>query len=147
MTIRVLIADDQAPFRKAARTVLGTVTDFELVGEATSGEEAIALVESLRPDLVLLDVAMDGISGIEAARSIASSHPETTTILVSTYREEELPREAQGCGAAAYLHKSEFGAVALRELWCGRASATARPGRGSPPSPACAPRSPRRGRA
>ena len=68
MTVRVLVADDQAPFRRAARSVVGATTDFELVGEASSGEEAVALVGSLRPDLVLMDIAMDGIGGIEAAR-------------------------------------------------------------------------------
>ena len=120
MTVRVLVADDQAPFRKAARSVLNAAADFQLVGEATSGEEAVALVDSLRPDLVLMDIKMAGIGGIEAARSITATHPETITILLSTYREEDLPREAQACGAAAYLHKSDLGGNVLRELWEGR---------------------------
>ena len=120
MTVRVLVADDQAPFRKAARSVLGATAEFELVGEATSGEEAVALADSLRPDLVLMDIKMAGIGGIEAARSIATAHPETMTILVSTYREEDLPPQARACGAAAYLHKSDLGGHVLRELWNGR---------------------------
>ena len=107
MTVRVL-ADDQAPFRRAARSVVGATTDFELVGEASSGEEAVALVGSLRPDLVLMDIAMDGIGGIEAARLIASTFPATLTILLSTYREEDLPAQVGTCGAAAYVHKSDF---------------------------------------
>jgi DNA-binding NarL/FixJ family response regulator len=117
MTVRVLVADDQAPFRRAARSVVAATREFELVGEATSGEEAVALVESLRPDLVLMDIAMAGIGGIEAAGAIRAAHPETVTVLVSTYREEDLPPEARACGAAAYLHKSDFGGQALRELW------------------------------
>ena len=117
MTVRVLIADDQAPFRAAARSVLGATTGFQLVGEATSGEEAVALVESLSPDLVLMDIQMAGISGIEAARFIAAGHPTTMTILLSTYREEDLPREAETCGAVAYMHKSDFSGHALRALW------------------------------
>jgi DNA-binding NarL/FixJ family response regulator len=117
MTVRVLIADDQAPFRTAARSVLGAAAGFRLVGEATSGEEAVELVGSLRPDLVLMDITMAGIGGIEAARSIAAGHPTTMTILLSTYREEDLPDEAGTCGAAAYLHKSDFSGQALRELW------------------------------
>ena len=120
MTVRVVVADDQAPFRRAARLVLGAATDFQLVGEATSGEEAIELVDSLRPDLVLMDINMTGIGGIEAARSISAAHPETMTILVSTYHEADLPLQARVCGAAGYLHKSDLGGSALRALWEGR---------------------------
>ena len=120
MIVRVLVADDQAPFRRAARSVLSATEDFQLVGEATSGEDAVALVDSLRPDLVLMDIKMAGIGGIEATRSITTTYPETMTILLSTYREEDLPLEARACGAAAYLHKSDFGGRVLRELWEGR---------------------------
>ena len=120
MTFRVLVADDQAPFRRAARSVLSATADFELVAEATSGEEAVALVRALRPDIVLMDVTMAGIGGIEAARSIAETYPETMTILLSTRREEDLPPQARTCGAAAYLHKSDFAGHTLRELWDGR---------------------------
>jgi two-component system invasion response regulator UvrY len=120
VTVRVLVADDQAPFRSAARSVLGVTSDFELVGEATSGEEAVALVDSLRPDLVLMDINMAGIGGIEAARSIRATSPETMTILVSTYLEQDLPAPARTCGAAAYLHKSDFGGEVLRDLWSRR---------------------------
>lgn len=116
MTVRILVADDQAPFRKAARSVLEATLGFELVGEATSGEEALALADSLHPDLVLMDIEMRGIGGVEAARAIAATHPRMMTILVSTYRQEDLPPGARTCGAA-YLHKSDFGADALRELW------------------------------
>ena len=117
MNVRVVVADDQPLFRSAARSVLGATSDFELVGEASSGEEAVALVDSLRPDLVLIDINMPGIGGIEAARAIAAAHPETMTILVSTYLERDLPAPAHTSGAAAYLHKSEFRGDALRELW------------------------------
>lgn len=117
MTVRVLIADDQAPFRAAARSVIGAADGFELVGEATSGEEALELVASLSPDLVLMDIRMKGIGGIAAARSIADNHPATKTILLSTYREEDLPQEVRTCGATAYLHKSDFAGGALHELW------------------------------
>ena len=120
MIVRVLVADDQAPFRKAARSVLNAVAGFQLVGEAASGEEAVVLVDSLRPDLVLMDINMSGIGGIEAARSINAAHPETMTVLLSTYREEDLPLQARVCGAAAYLHKSDFGGPVLRALWEGR---------------------------
>jgi DNA-binding NarL/FixJ family response regulator len=117
MTVRVLVADDQAPFRGAARAVVSTTPDFELVGEASSGEEALALVHRLRPDLVLMDITMPGLGGIDATRSITSAHPKTATVLLSTYREEDLPAEAHACGAVAYLHKASFDGSALRRLW------------------------------
>ena len=68
--LRVLVADDQAPFRNAARAVLEIAQDFEVVGEVTSGEEAVDAAVTLRPDLVVMDVKMDGIGGIEATRQI-----------------------------------------------------------------------------
>jgi two-component system invasion response regulator UvrY len=122
VTVRVLIADDQAPFRTAARSVVGAAAGFQLVGEATSGEEALELVASLDPDLILMDIKMAGMGGIEATRRIAAGHPNTKTILLSTYREQDLPREARTCGAVAYLHKSDFGGQALRDLWNYRSS-------------------------
>ena len=143
----MLLADDQAPFRRAARAVLGAATGFELVGEASSGEEAITLAESLRPDLVLMDITMAGIGGIEATRTITAAHPSTMAILLSTYREEDLPAEARHCGAAAYLHKSDFGGHALRTLWQREPVTGAPRGRGSQPSPACESPSPTPGRA
>jgi len=120
VTIRVLVADDQTPFRKAARSVLDATAGFELVGEASSGEEAVSLVDRLRPDLVLMDIKMAGIGGIEAARVITARNPETTTILLSTYREEDLPPRAHSCGAVGYLHKSDFGEQTLRRIWAER---------------------------
>jgi DNA-binding NarL/FixJ family response regulator len=138
VTLRVLVADDHAPFRRAARAMLAASADFQLVGEATSGEQAVTLVSALRPDLVLMDITMDGIGGIAAARSIHETHPETATILVSTYREEDLPRSARTCGAAGYLHKAELAANVLTRLLRGK---------GSPPSHACEPTSPTSDRA
>lgn len=146
MSIRVLVADDQAPFRRAVRSVLDATAHFELVGEAISGEEAIALVDSLRPDLVLMDVAMAGIGGIEAARSITAAHPGTITILLSTYREEDLSRNAWTCGASAYLHKSDFAGHVLSELWNATTTPALR-GRESRPSRACERKTPKSGRA
>ena len=127
MTVRVVVADDRAPFRRAARSVLGADDEFELVGEARSGEEAVAAARSLAPDLILLDITMTGIGGIEAARTIAATAPGTVVVLVSTYRAEDLPAGASTCGAAGYLHKAEFGTPALRALL---AASRVRRGRG-----------------
>jgi two-component system, NarL family, invasion response regulator UvrY len=122
MTLRVLVADDRAPFRRAARSVLRTTAGFEVVGEARSGEEAIVLAGSLRPDLVLMDILMAGIGGIEATRRIVNAQPGTVTVLVSTYRAEDLPLEARSCGAAAYVHKADFEARLLRAIYDSRSA-------------------------
>ena len=124
MTVGVLVADDQAPFRRAARAVIRATAGFELVGEATSGEEAVALCGALRPELVLMDILMAGMGGIEATRVISIAHPAVVTILLSTYRREDLPAAAHSCGAAGYLHKSDFGAGALARALDGRPQAS-----------------------
>ena len=118
--VRVLIADDQAPFRRAAHAVLKATPGFEIVGEAGTGEEAVALAASLEPDLVLMDFNMPGINGIEATRRIMATRPDTVTILLSSYQVEDLPADARSCGAAAYVHKEDFGPEVLKALWNGR---------------------------
>jgi two-component system, NarL family, invasion response regulator UvrY len=116
----VVVVDDQAPFRLAAKAVLKRLTCFEFAGEAASGAEAIALVEALRPALVLMDINMPQMSGIEATRRIVSAHPEVVVILCSTYDVGDLPPGAAESGASAYLNKERFGADTLRQLWAGR---------------------------
>jgi two-component system, NarL family, invasion response regulator UvrY len=120
MPIRVLVADDQLPFRRAAQAVLGAMSDFELVGEATSGEEAVKEAARLTPDLVLMDVHMEGIGGVEATRRILAALPSASVVLVSSYRAEELAVAAAESGASAVLPKERFGPAALRELWSSR---------------------------
>jgi two-component system invasion response regulator UvrY len=115
--VPVLIVDDQAPFRRAARAVLAATPGFEAVGEAESGEQALDLVASLAPALVLMDINMPGISGIEASRHIVGGHPDTVVFLLSTYQADDLPAEAMSCGAAGYIHKEDFGSAVLRDLW------------------------------
>ncbi len=115
--VPVLVVDDQAPFRSAARAVLQMAAGFELVGEAESGEEAVELVSSLDPGLVLMDINMPGMSGMEAARLITTEHPDTMVVLLSTYQREDLPAEAGTSGAAAYVHKEELSPRLLRKLW------------------------------
>jgi DNA-binding NarL/FixJ family response regulator len=115
--VPVLIVDDQAPFRRAARAVLAATPGFDPVGEAESGEQALDLVESLAPALVLMDINMPGIDGIESTRRIVGDHPETVVFLLSTYRADDLPEGAKSCGAAGYIHKEEFGSAVLRDLW------------------------------
>jgi DNA-binding NarL/FixJ family response regulator len=114
--ISVLIVDDQAPFRSAARAVVAMTPGFTVVGEAVSGEDAVTQVATLEPDLVLMDINMPGINGIEATRQITASHPQTVVILLSTYAADELPADARTCGAATYVNKEEFGPEVLRRL-------------------------------
>ena len=118
----VLVVDDQAPFRLAARAVLRRLDEFEFAGEASSGPEAIELVSALRPALVLMDIHMPEMSGIEATRRIVSVHPEVSVILCSTHDPKDLPAEAAASGAIAYVSKEHLAADTIRELWDARAS-------------------------
>ena len=112
--IRVLVVDDQAPFRRAARAVLGEASGFDLIAEAMSGEEAVAAAAELEPDLVLMDVNMAGIGGVEATRRIVAARPETVVVLLSS--SQDAPADANDSGAAAYVPKGEFGTRVLEEL-------------------------------
>lgn len=132
--VGVVVVDDQAPFRRAARAVVAATTGFELVGEARTGEEAVRLAQSLGPDLVLMDIKMPGIGGIEATRRIAAAGADTAVVLVSTYRATDLPANAQTCGAAAFIHKKGFGPSVLEDTWHSLSPrAAARTGRAAPP--------------
>lgn len=115
--VRVLVVDDQRPFRVAAAAVIARMPDFELVGQAETGEDATLVVATLRPDLVLMDVRLPGISGIEAAGRVAAVLPTTVVVLCSTYARADLPFGLDAPGVAGYLHKEELRAAALRELW------------------------------
>jgi len=116
-TVSVLIVDDQLPFRAVARTVIGMTAGFAVTAEAASAEEAITQVDAQPPDLVLMDINLPGMSGIEATGRIRSTHPETAVILLSTYSEADLPGDAKACGALAYVHKEDFGPALVRQLW------------------------------
>jgi DNA-binding NarL/FixJ family response regulator len=115
--VPVLIVDDQVPFRAAAGAVVKATPGFGVVGEAASGEEAVEQVAALDPALVLMDINMPGIGGIEATRRITSAHPSVRVVLLSTYNEEDLPADARTCGAVAYVHKEDFGPDTLLAAW------------------------------
>jgi DNA-binding NarL/FixJ family response regulator len=117
VAVPVLIVDDQRPFRLAAAAVLRRSVGFELVGEAENGEQALEQVVALHPALVLMDINMPGISGIEATRRIVAAAPQTVVFLCSTYQLSDLPGDAQTSGAAAYVNKEELGPAVLRRLW------------------------------
>ena len=115
--VPVLIVDDQPPFRAVARTVLSVAPGFEAIGEVASGEEAVTAVDEIHPSVVLMDINLPGMNGIEATRRILDAHPDTVVILLSTYDERSLPADAATCGAARYVHKEDFGPAVLREVW------------------------------
>jgi DNA-binding NarL/FixJ family response regulator len=118
--LTVLIVDDQAPFRFAVKAVLRRLPSFQLAGEAKSGSEAISLVDEVRPALVLMDINMPEMNGIEATRRIVEAHPDVVVFLCSTHDVTDLPPGAPTSGARAYINKEHFGADALRELWQNR---------------------------
>jgi two-component system, NarL family, invasion response regulator UvrY len=112
----VLIVDDQAPFRTVARTVVSLAPGFTVTGEAASGEEAVEVALAITPDVVLMDINLPGIDGIEATRQIVEALPSTKVILLSTYDADSLPAEASTCGAARYVHKEDFSPQVLAEV-------------------------------
>jgi DNA-binding NarL/FixJ family response regulator len=126
MGVRVLIVDDQEPFRMAARMVVEATEGFEVVGEAETGEDSVRMAEELAPDLVLMDVNLPGINGLDATRQILSAHADRVVVLLlSTYEEEEYAPRAAEVGAAAYIPKSVFGPDRLESAWDGAKGSTA----------------------
>ena len=113
--IRVLIVDDQEPFRRAMGAVVEATDGFVVVGSATSGEESVAAAAELRPHLVLMDVNLPGIDGIEATRRLTSGPDGPVVVLLSTYDEDQF--DLAGCDAASYIAKAAFGPDRLSEAW------------------------------
>ena len=117
MTVRVLIVDDQEPFRMAATMVVEATEGFEVVGQAESGEESVDMARELSPDLVLMDVNLPGINGLDATRQIIAGSDAVVVLLLSTYEEAEYAPRAAECGAAAYIPKAVFGPDRLEQAW------------------------------
>ncbi|HEX3875539.1 MAG TPA: response regulator transcription factor [Bryobacteraceae bacterium] len=103
--IRILLADDHAVVRQGFKMILAEQPDMEIVGEAGNGREALALAESLKPDIVVMDVAMPELNGIEATRRIAETAPHTRVVALSMHKDSVYVREILRAGARAYLLK------------------------------------------
>src|SRR5215467_805934 len=103
--IRILLANDHAVVRQGFKMILGAQPDMEIVGEAANGREAVELSEQLKPDLVVMDVAMPELNGIEATRRIAGSVPHARVIALSMHKDSVYVREVLRAGARGYLLK------------------------------------------
>jgi DNA-binding NarL/FixJ family response regulator len=148
-TIRTLIADDHPLFRDGMRGLLDSLADTEVVGEASSGEEAVELAKELQPDVILMDIKMPGIDGIEATREILHTSPRTGVLVISMFEEDDSVFAAMRAGAKGYLLKNSSGeevvhairAVASEEAVFGPGIARRLTSFFSPPSsPASVPR-------
>jgi DNA-binding NarL/FixJ family response regulator len=115
--VRVLVVDDQDVFRRVMSAVVEQTEGFVLMGCAASGEESIVTAGVLRPDLVLMDVNLPGIDGMEATRKLRADTPAVAVVLLSTYDEDDWDGQVQDCGAVAYVPKSAFGPDTLRAVW------------------------------
>lgn len=113
--IRILIADDHPVFRFGMRALLESETDIEVVGEASTGDEAVALTDELRPDVVLMDITMPGLNGIEATRHILGKRPNTGVLIVTMLDDDTL-FPALRAGARGYLLKGADGEETLRAI-------------------------------
>jgi DNA-binding NarL/FixJ family response regulator len=115
--VRVMVVDDLLSFRRVARAVINATPGFESLHEAAGGAEALAYADQLRPDLVLLDVRMPEMGGIEAARRLHERHPDIVIVLLSLEEHPNAARAVVSCGAVAFLLKRDFGTGMLRSLW------------------------------
>ena len=114
--IRVLVADDHPVFRRGMRAILGAEADTELVGEATDGEEAVALALELHPDVILMDLNMPKVGGIDATRRILEARPETAILVLTMFEDDKSIFAAMRAGARGYVLKGADGAETLRAI-------------------------------
>ncbi len=125
MKTKILIVEDQQTIRQGLRLILAGISNVEVVGEAADGYTAISMAERVEPDLILMDIGLPGIGGIEALRRIKSSKPETKVLMITKYDEEDEVRASLSAGADGYCLKSMFGenlaeaisAVIAGQIW------------------------------
>ena len=114
--IRVLVADDHPVFRRGIRAILGAEPDTELVGEATDGEEAVVLARKLQPDVILMDLNMPRVTGIEATRRILDANPNIAILMLTMFEDDKSIFAAMRAGAHGYVLKGADGAETLRAI-------------------------------
>ena len=113
---RVLIVDDHAAIRRGVQGILHSFPEWELCGEADNGQEAVRLAESLRPEIIIMDVSMPVLNGLEATRIIRDAHPDTKVLLLTLHSSTELVRSAFRAGARGYVLKSDAEQELVRAL-------------------------------
>jgi DNA-binding NarL/FixJ family response regulator len=117
--VRVLVVDDQVLFRGVMTSVVDETEGFAVVGCAGSGEESLVACTALMPDLVLMDVNLRGIDGMEATRRMMANASPPAVVLLSTYDEDDWGGQAQECGAVAYVPKAALAPDRLAAVWAG----------------------------
>jgi DNA-binding NarL/FixJ family response regulator len=114
--IRVIIADDHAVVREGTRHILEQEADIQVVGEARNGAEAVALTETLKPDVAIVDISMPVVGGIEATERIKASHPRTAVLILTSYDDDRYVFALLAAGAAGYLLKDVPSAEVVRAV-------------------------------
>lgn len=114
--ITIMLADDHPLLRQALRNLLEKQPDFEIVAEVADGEEAVRLANELIPDVIIMDIGMPKLNGLEATRQIKVNHPETAILVLTVYSDSEHVFEILEAGAAGYLTKSVFGEEVLNAI-------------------------------
>ena len=114
--VRILIAEDSAPFRQGLRNLLQSVDDVEVVGETTTGDETIQLANQLQPDVILMDIQMPGVNGIEATRQIIFASPHISILMLTMFEDDESVFAALRAGARGYLLKGALKAEIVRAI-------------------------------
>ena len=120
--IRILLTDDHTLFRQGIRTLLATESDIEVVGEAANGSESVEQIGTLRPDVVLMDIGMPGLSSFEATRQIKKARPETKVLFLTMYDDEDYLVECMEVGGSGYVLKDSPAPqllLAIRDVYRG----------------------------
>lgn len=115
-TVRIVIADDHEVVRKGLRSLLEEQHDVEIVGEASNGREAVDKVAVLKPDVVVLDIGMPELNGLEATRQIVKATPRTEVLILTVFETEEVIREVLRAGARGYVLKSDAGRLLVSAI-------------------------------
>lgn len=120
--IRLMLADDHTLFRQGIRTLISVESDMEVIGEAATGNDAVERASELRPDVILMDIGMPGISSFEATRQIRKIRPETKVLFLTMYDDEDYLVEGMEVGASGYVLKDSPAPqllAAIRDIWRG----------------------------